>query len=1286
MSYENRINIGTSDEQLLPPWEQPPTEEAQQAPPEETPPAEQQPPELPPVTGNVPTDLANLEKAGATPLQVAGYMDKYGKSHDYAADTSQNTYLKSVGAHLGENTPYYEIAGAKIAAPAWEKASGNEQFAYLQKAGQIPEGARYAPSQGGTWGYTLSSGASGIPSDLYNDYLKHKDEYAPHGKPPPLHFDEKVKGQVTVIPYDNPSKAVTYSEPDDTHFVFRNLGGYPIIEELRDKENKVVLKANAAGNISPGDISLAIKTGRLKQKDAETLFGVQTVRDIMRMPQSGQSEENTKLPDGALVATADLDALKKSNPDAYDLLKVNGLEAYNRTLASADQKLKPYRSTRVYGGHEVDEQGNPVRDTEGKIVRTPAVSYDVPAYLRDGGDEKTLRLVGFSQKDINAARAYNAQPFVAKSPLEVVYENAKATGGDPSLIFHAPGGGTTRDLAGVKRTELLPHYGEIEALKNEYYTIMDQKRPLEKPTLSEAAFTQAFLEARGITKQNPEYHDYADIAINEYQRRYGLGTMLASQGTEALSVVFSPARALQPEVKFKDISGMEWAMGGVQVALLAVPLVGESVGVIGNVAVRSIQTAVLATSGAVMSYDTARNWSRMSNLERGIAVTFDTLVLAGAAKTSGLADIKVTRTAGTKQYLKDFRAQDAAVAERYRAVDPELGARYTEVARANEAYARNIAQQTELENRIGSKIAQLSPEDRALWQRQLSKLQSKGADLKVDLTKKAETFGRQLGKLQGSNKIGADTSFEREVGESASRMAQDLPKHTEDVVRQLANKGKVDTSQLEMKVANLEKELRIYREKYPTQPDKWADISADLQAARTDLEVSKMGNVSNLTKQLSDVRQRISKLEGELELSKKPTGWEGAPKELPGEPQVVSALKEARAEEARLSSEIDQATKRMETTARTSRDPHTQWLRDQLADVRERMTHAAPDDLPELKDTEDRLLAQIDEANKRASEGEAGGARTKKTETKPFIGGGGSAPAAASTATMTPAQVAALAESASWEAAGKRGTRPSYVPLPIPRATPVGAPIRTIQPTPATPTRTRISTTVTPIVTPAAIPVITIKPSDLAKSKTGAGIETSTGAITGVRVASTPKVIQAPQTQPQTESKTETETKTIVQTKIKPKAGAYQPMPPETLSAIRAGRIPVPPGSVTWRQGVGWWTRWPPYGQQDRIFTRRKPNGAVMVRDARSAYDTIQTFSGRPPGKIPKFDMGFEDVYVDSPPPIPRRRNRESIGFIRDPQFRKHKQAFPRFRQKDLGAGIVETHTKHGRKRHLRLT
>ena len=67
----------------------------------------------------------------------------------------------------------------------------------------------------------------GIPTDLYNDYLANKDKYAAAGKPPPLQFDNTIPGQVTVIPYDDPTHPVTYADPDGT-LTFTNVNGTPV--------------------------------------------------------------------------------------------------------------------------------------------------------------------------------------------------------------------------------------------------------------------------------------------------------------------------------------------------------------------------------------------------------------------------------------------------------------------------------------------------------------------------------------------------------------------------------------------------------------------------------------------------------------------------------------------------------------------------------------------------------------------------------------------------------------------------------------------------------------------------------------------------------------------------------------------------------------------------------------------------------------------------------------------------------------------------------------------------
>jgi hypothetical protein len=90
------------------------------------------------------------------------------------------------------------------------------------------------------------------------------------------------------------------------------------------------------------------------------------------------------------------------------------------------------------------------------------------------------------------------------------------------------------------------------------------------------------------------------------------------------------------------------------------------------------------------------------------------------------------------------------------------------------------------------------------------------------------------------------------------------------------------------------------------------------------------------------------------------------------------------------------------------------------------------------------------------------------------------------------------------------------------------------------------------------------------------------------------------------------------------------------------------------------------------------------VQNGNSAYDTIQTLTGMPPDKVPLFRMGFEDVTVKAPPHDPVIQNRESISFMRNVSARGRTMGL-HHRPNDLGAGVVESKTKMGVRRHLKL-
>jgi hypothetical protein len=155
-------------------------------------------------------------------------------------------------------------------------------------------------------------------------------------------------------------------------------------------------------------------------------------------------------------------------------------------------------------------------------------------------------------------------------------------------------------------------------------------------------------------------------------------------------------------------------------------------------------------------------------------------------------------------------------------------------------------------------------------------------------------------------------------------------------------------------------------------------------------------------------------------------------------------------------------------------------------------------------------------------------------------------------------------------------------------------------------------------------------------------------------------------------------TQELTQQAVKP------PWPPDQTSP-NPKRIPKgATGVFTWKQGNRWVARWYPYEQQDSIWLKHKPLGAIQIPNANSAYDTIQTLTGMPPDKVPNFRMGFEDVSVRTPPDEPIIQDRAAISFQRN-ALANRRISKPKNQVVDLGMGIVESRTKNGRRRHLKL-
>jgi hypothetical protein len=138
-----------------------------------------------------------------------------------------------------------------------------------------------------------------------------------------------------------------------------------------------------------------------------------------------------------------------------------------------------------------------------------------------------------------------------------------------------------------------------------------------------------------------------DEVRREYIKKYGEKAYAGSIAGKTLSFVFSPARALSPDVTIKDISKGEWITGAAQVALFVVaPTVSMTArGVGGAVASKTIQLG----AGAVFLKDTVTHWKDMTPTERVISVSMDTLIIGSALPKRAI--LKLAKASG--KYLDE---------------------------------------------------------------------------------------------------------------------------------------------------------------------------------------------------------------------------------------------------------------------------------------------------------------------------------------------------------------------------------------------------------------------------------------------------------------------------------------------------------------------------------------------------------------------------------------------------------------------------------------------------------
>jgi len=352
-------------------------------------------------------------------------------------------------------------------------------------------------------------------------------------------------------------------------------------------------------------------TSEAAKSRAETLAERIRAERLIRERETSRKETdefyklNAELPDGKFIEKSKLNEIKEEAPEVYQVLVTKGFDEAQKIV---EQKRTEYSNYQL-----ATERLKNYSDNEGSVY-----GYK---YLQDNpGDTTTLKQAGFSDKQIEQWQEYNKNTWVRRSSQEKFMEAFIKAGGDPV------NGNTPEEMDDIlkKNPSLMKMQYQDEDLKTK-----------TKADISLAQFTANYIAER---KNNPIWqHEGSeavlkDMAREEYNRVYGKGTMVASQATNIASIFFAPARALHPEVEIEDISGLEWAIGASQIALLAAPMIAAPFGTAGTV----VRTTINAAGASTFATVTGLQWQDMSDAERALSLGLDLIIIGSVLRGAGV--------------------------------------------------------------------------------------------------------------------------------------------------------------------------------------------------------------------------------------------------------------------------------------------------------------------------------------------------------------------------------------------------------------------------------------------------------------------------------------------------------------------------------------------------------------------------------------------------------------------------------------------------------------------------
>jgi len=162
--------------------------------------------------------------------------------------------------------------------------------------------------------------------------------------------------------------------------------------------------------------------------------------------------------------------------------------------------------------------------------------------------------------------------------------------------------------------EGLPDYFVQDYFENKEW---DTTPPSDKP-VSYQKIGYGEMEIPIYSEEYTQYHERKAEATRAYVDKFGNKGLMERGGAQVLGLIFPPAKTISPEFAIADISGAEWALGGINVALIGAGFVPGAL--LGSAVGRGIIYGLSSTGAGIIGYETAKNWGDLTSPQKVMGV------------------------------------------------------------------------------------------------------------------------------------------------------------------------------------------------------------------------------------------------------------------------------------------------------------------------------------------------------------------------------------------------------------------------------------------------------------------------------------------------------------------------------------------------------------------------------------------------------------------------------------------------------------------------------------------